>query len=366
MLKGTRPIRSSSLFLAMALAAFVAAACAETTVDAPAPKTPSAVKSASPAKTPPATKAVEKAKAPDVAPAKVAPAPKAEAATLGPQETFDAMRALVASGKTRELSPFFTTVMKKKFPRIRESDAKTFFGAGVTYSKPKLNGGVAVFDRKAKGRPFAAVLFKEGKSWRFDLEISMKYKQANRGAKHPLNKAIDLVEALNGIPGIGDTLYSIITTNRGEFKCRMLTKAAPLTVANFVGLARGLRGYLDVKTKAWTKGKFYDGLVFHRVLPRFMIQGGCPLGSGTSGPGYNIPDEFEDGLVFDSPGLLAMANSGPNTNGSQFFITEVPTAWLNYRHTIFGVCEPAGLVQKIAAMGTKPPTTIESISFLRE
>ena len=365
MLQGTDPFRMPPIMVVLTVAAFTAFACSKATVETEASGTLAPTTATSTPETPAPPAAVDPPKA-AVGAAKKTPAPATIAKDTGPQETLDAMRALVAAGKIRELSPYFTAPMKKRYPRIRESDARLFFGATITYGEPSQNGGVCVFNRDGKGRPFAAVFFKEGTSWRFDLDISMKYKQANRGPKDPLNKAVGLVEVLDGIPGIGDTLYSIITTKQGEFKCRLLTKAAPVTVANFVGLARGLRGYLDLKTKAWTKGKFYDGLVFHRVLPRFMIQGGCPLGNGTSGPGYDISDEFEEGLVFDKPGLLAMANSGPNTNGSQFFITEVATPWLNYRHTIFGECEPTGLVQKIAALGGKPPTTIESISFLRE
>ena len=133
-----------------------------------------------------------------------------------------------------------------------------------------------------------------------------------------------------------DGLYAVITTNRGEIAVKLYYKETPLTVTNFVGLAEGT---LDA-----TKGKkFYDGLKFHRVISvangdgqDFMIQGGCPRGNGTGDPGYKFPDEFKDNLIFDKPGLLAMANSGPGTNGSQFFITIVPTEWLNGKHTIFG------------------------------
>ena len=131
--------------------------------------------------------------------------------------------------------------------------------------------------------------------------------------------------------------YATFKTSEGTIKCRLFEKEAPKTVENFVGLAEG--------TKDWTKGKtkLYDGTIFHRVIPNFMIQGGDPLGKGTGGPGYQFQDEFVDGLDFDVPGRLAMANSGPGTNGSQFFITTVPTPHLNHHHTIFGQCDDAGL-----------------------
>ncbi|MCQ2575404.1 MAG: peptidylprolyl isomerase [Treponema sp.] len=126
-----------------------------------------------------------------------------------------------------------------------------------------------------------------------------------------------------------DGLFAILTTEKGEIALELFYKQTPMTVMNFVGLAEGT---LDA-----AKGKpFYDGLKFHRVIADFMIQGGDPLGNGTGGPGYKFEDEFVDELIFDKPGKLAMANSGANTNGSQFFITHVPTDWLNHKHTIFG------------------------------
>ncbi|MCR4899799.1 MAG: peptidylprolyl isomerase [Treponema sp.] len=133
------------------------------------------------------------------------------------------------------------------------------------------------------------------------------------------------IEALNGKEGV----FAVLTTEKGQIILNLFYKETPLTVSNFVGLAEGT---LDA-----AKGKpFYDGLTFHRVIADFMIQGGDPLGNGTGGPGYKFADEFVDELIFDKPGKLAMANSGANTNGSQFFITHVPTDWLNYKHTIFG------------------------------
>jgi peptidyl-prolyl cis-trans isomerase A (cyclophilin A) len=144
--------------------------------------------------------------------------------------------------------------------------------------------------------------------------------------------------------------YAIFDTTLGEIKCRLFPDEAPKTVENFVGLANGTKESLDPQTRQRTKRRFYDGLIFHRVIPQFMIQGGCPQGTGTGGPGYQFADEFSKDLGFDKPGKLAMANSGPGTNGSQFFITLAPTDWLNQRHTIFGeVVEGQDIVEKIGA-----------------
>ena len=144
-------------------------------------------------------------------------------------------------------------------------------------------------------------------------------------------------------------------TNHGDIVINLFKDQAPKTVANFVELADGTREYLDPKTGQRTTGNYYDGLVFHRVIDGFMIQGGCPLGTGTGGPGYQFGDEFHPELAFDKPYLLAMANAGPGTNGSQFFITVGPTPWLNRRHTIFGeVADDASrkVVDEIATVPT--------------
>lgn len=130
--------------------------------------------------------------------------------------------------------------------------------------------------------------------------------------------------------------YAIFETTQGTIVCRLLEKEAPQTVDNFVGLAEGTKEFTDPGTGKKAKRRFFDGLAFHRVIPKFMIQGGCPLGNGTGGPGYRFADEFHPSLRHDQPGKLSMANAGPNTNGSQFFITVAATPWLDNRHTIFG------------------------------
>jgi peptidyl-prolyl cis-trans isomerase A (cyclophilin A) len=147
--------------------------------------------------------------------------------------------------------------------------------------------------------------------------------------------------------------FAKFSTTEGDFKVRLYDDKAPKTVANFVGLAEGTQEWTDPKTRQQVKRPFYNGLIFHRVIEGFMLQGGCPVGTGTGGPGYQFADEFGPGLKHDRPGLLSMANAGPNTNGSQFFVTLVPTPWLDNKHAIFGeVVEGMDVVQKIG----KTPT----------
>ena len=141
-------------------------------------------------------------------------------------------------------------------------------------------------------------------------------------------------------------------TNHGDVVIDLFEDQAPKTVANFVGLANGTQEYLDAESGGRTTGNFYDGLTFHRIIDGFMIQGGCPQGSGRGGPGYTFADEFHPDLAFNRPYLLAMANAGPGTNGSQFFITVGPTPHLNRRHTIFGEVTDAASQAVIDAIAT--------------
>jgi peptidyl-prolyl cis-trans isomerase A (cyclophilin A) len=135
---------------------------------------------------------------------------------------------------------------------------------------------------------------------------------------------------------MSNDLKATLRTNRGTVVVRLFPDHAPQTVRNFVELAEGGREWTDPNTRQKGTAKLYDGTIFHRVIPDFMIQGGDPLGTGTGGPGYKFGDEIHPDLVFSRPYLLAMANAGPGTNGSQFFITTVPTPWLTGKHTIFG------------------------------
>lgn len=154
------------------------------------------------------------------------------------------------------------------------------------------------------------------------------------------------------VPGDGE-LRAIFYTNKGEVEIRLFEDRAPKTVANFVGLATGQREYQDPETNAKTTGPYFDGIIFHRVIPGFMIQGGDPTGTGRGGPGYRFADEFHPELRHDAEGKLSMANAGPNTNGSQFFITLGPTPHLDGRHAVFGeVVSGMDVAQAIAAVDT--------------
>src|SRR5437763_539000 len=146
--------------------------------------------------------------------------------------------------------------------------------------------------------------------------------------------------------------YAVFDTTEGQIVCRLFEKEAPKTVQNFNELAECKREWTHPDTKKKSKDKLYDGTIFHRVIPNFMIQGGDPAGTGYGGPGYQFEDETKGSPhKFDKPGKLAMANSGPNTNGSQFFITLAPTTWLTGKHTIFGeVTEGQDVVEKIASV----------------
>ncbi|MCC6334082.1 MAG: peptidylprolyl isomerase [Myxococcales bacterium] len=163
----------------------------------------------------------------------------------------------------------------------------------------------------------------------------------------------------------GHDLYAKFETTEGTLVVRLFPKDAPKTVENFVGLATGEKEWSHPGTGEKQKGvPLYDGTIFHRCIKDFMVQGGDPLGRGTGGPGFKFEDEFQSGRRFDKPGLLAMANAGPGTNGSQFFITVIPTSWLNNKHTIFGeVISGQEIVERVANVipkgaGDRPKTDV--------
>jgi peptidyl-prolyl cis-trans isomerase A (cyclophilin A) len=166
--------------------------------------------------------------------------------------------------------------------------------------------------------------------------------------------------------------YATFETSQGNIVVRLLEKEAPKTVENFVGLAEGTKEFTNEKTGKKEKRRFYDGLIFHRVIPQFMIQGGCPHGTGIGGPGYKFADEFHHALKHSKPGKLSMANSGPNTNGSQFFITVAATPWLDNKHSIFGeVVEGQDVADKISKVPRdsndrpRTPVTLQKVSIER-
>ncbi len=164
---------------------------------------------------------------------------------------------------------------------------------------------------------------------------------------------------------MADPLHATFKTSLGDIVIRLLPDKAPKTVENFLGLAEGTKEWTHPGTGKKGTAPLYDGTVFHRVIPEFMIQGGDPTATGTGGPGYRFADEIGPDNKFDRPGLLAMANSGPNTNGCQFFITEVPTPHLNRGHTIFGEVVKGGeLVPKIGRAGNKK-VALEKVTITR-
>jgi peptidyl-prolyl cis-trans isomerase A (cyclophilin A) len=164
---------------------------------------------------------------------------------------------------------------------------------------------------------------------------------------------------------MADQLFATFKTSAGDLVVKLFPDKAPKTVENFLGLVEGTKEWTDPVSNQKVKRPLYDGTVFHRVIPDFMIQGGDPLGTGYGGPGFRFADEIGPDNKFDRPGLLAMANAGPNTNGSQFFITEAPTPHLNRGHTIFGeVVKGYELVPKIARAGNAK-TKLEKITITR-
>jgi peptidyl-prolyl cis-trans isomerase A (cyclophilin A) len=180
------------------------------------------------------------------------------------------------------------------------------------------------------------------------------------------------VTLLLGNPAMakGGKLFATLETNQGRIVCELYPKEAPKTVKNFVDLAEGKKEWKDPVNGKPTKKPLYEGVLFHRVIPNFMIQGGDPLGNGSGGPGYEFEDEFSPQLSFSKKGRLAMANAGPNTNGSQFFITVAPTPWLDRHHTIFGqvvegqdVADAISYVSRDANDRPTKPVVIQKITI---
>ncbi len=155
--------------------------------------------------------------------------------------------------------------------------------------------------------------------------------------------------------GLGKGLYAVFETTLGDITCKLEEEKAPETVKNFVTLANGEKDYTDPKSGKSCTDPFYDGTIFHRIIKNFMVQGGDRLGLGTGGPGYRFKDEFHPTLKHNAAGVLSMANSGPNTNGSQFFITLVPTQWLDGKHSVFGsVVKGLDVLEKLGSVQTGP------------
>ncbi len=193
-------------------------------------------------------------------------------------------------------------------------------------------------------------------------DTAPKADPAKEMAKDTQNKVKDAVnKAKPPIIGKGKDMFALMDTSMGKIKIKLFPDKAPKTVDNFVGLAEGTKEWMDPKSGKKEKKPLYNGTVFHRVIKKFMIQGGDPLGNGTGGPGYKFEDEFSD-LKHTKPGILSMANSGPGTNGSQFFLTVEPTPWLDNKHTIFGeVVEGMDIVKKISEAKSDNDRPVEPI-----
>ncbi len=193
---------------------------------------------------------------------------------------------------------------------------------------------------------------------------------AAKKAGDPLNGSFSLADATKDLKGNG-AIVAKIETSKGTLQCKLFDDKAPVTVANFIGLATGKRTWKDPRSGEWVNKPAYDGTTFHRIIKGFMIQGGDARGNGTGEPGYVIKDEIWEGAKHDKPGLLCMANRGPNTNGAQFFITDAAAAHLDGGYTIFGECAPVEVVHDIANVsvaGERPtqPVTIKTVTISRD
>ncbi|MEY2933059.1 MAG: hypothetical protein RL033_3808 [Pseudomonadota bacterium] len=234
--------------------------------------------------------------------------------------------------------------------------------ATTTPSTPAAGGSSATVDKAAADRAAAEKSAAE-KSAAARREPVFPKVQAKPVAEvkptpgDPLLGKFSLEDALKGLPGKGTTLVADVTTSSGKLECQLYADKAPITVANFVGLARGLRPWK--KGEKWVKQPLYEGTVIHRVIKGFMVQGGDPNGDGSGGPGYSIPDEIWEDAHHDSRGLLCMANRGPNTNGSQFFIMDGPAPHLDGGYTIFGKCGPEDVVLKLSSTPTMGDRAVE-------
>jgi peptidyl-prolyl cis-trans isomerase A (cyclophilin A) len=218
----------------------------------------------------------------------------------------------------------------------------------------------AAADRAAAARAAAAKAAAERPQLREPVFQKVQAKpvaEVKPAAGDPVQGKFGMEDALKGLPGKGTKVVAELTTSDGKLECELWPDKAPITVANFIGLARGTRPWK--KGNSWVKQPLYDGTVIHRVVKGFMVQGGDPEGNGHGGPGYAIPDEIWEDAHHDQRGLLCMANSGPNTNGSQFFIMDGPAAHLDGQYTIFGKCGPDDVVQKLANTPTQGDRAID-------
>jgi len=256
---------------------------------------------------------------------------------------------LGACTKKRELEP------PGKVPAGESSASSAPTQPGKAAPAPDTVDGYQVIHAKTKGGDNATIKLEAPEGWTI---IKPPSEPDPHGGKFGLD------EALEGLLPKKGRLVARITTDLGSLECTLFEEQAPNTVANFVGLARGLRSFYHIKEGAWVKRPLYDGSVFHRVVPEFMVQGGDYLG-GRGRLGYMIPDENVTASKHDRAGQLCMANRGPNTNESQFFVTDGPAPHLDGGYTIFGECSPASVVYKIARVPQSGPPLNQPLTPVR-
>ena len=248
--------------------------------------------------------------------------------------------------------------------------AKAFFVG--TISKPvEVNGGLIALELDGPRAGSHIVAFYRDGDVLLDPAVSRRYRVSARRVDHPDNKSLSLAEATVGVKGVGKLRMTLKTT-RGDINCEFHEERAPLAVATFVGLARGLRSFKLPTDENWTKRPFYTGLAFHKVLAGKMIASGSPTNDGKGGPGFSFRDEFDLDLRHDGPGVLGLVNEGPQTNGSQFYITAGRMPEYDDKHTVFGRCSDVGLVKVISQAKTKghatpeSPVSIHNVEFFRK
>ena len=315
------------------------------------------------------------------------PAPLVLLALLARPASFSLVFSLMPA-------PTFNSSLRRPLSRVAlPALLAVWGGACVFVPPPPLPEEIAAMEaakaaRKAAARPTQApgeaggepaeapggeIAFKKGDAAPEGLTPA-QVKAYNIAQGDPEAGDFTLDEALAGLPGKPtDALWAVFETSRGPIECELFPDRAPKTVANFVGLARGLRPAYDKGTDTWSARPYYDKTIFHRVIPGFMIQGGDPTGTGLGNPGYIIEDEIDPDLVHDAPGVLSMANRGPNTGSAQFFITLNPTPHLDGKHTVFGRCTDAGtrladdmaLVPRDANDKPRDPEALQTVAILR-
>ena len=300
--------------------------------------------------------------------ARVPPLPPLEG-DKSPAMLYKKMRHLAETGDLKQLEKHLTDHASHLLGQMTPKQLTKVFGANP--GEVSVNGGRAVLQLSGSPGVKYAVFLAADRRWKYDITLSLKYREWELRPKHPDNQPVSLEEATEGIPGEG-TLYVQMLTSAGTVLCMLYEDLAPITVANFVGLARGKRAFRDPVTKEWVKRRFYDGTIFHKAVPDFMIQAGSLTDDGKTGPGYSIPDELDLRLRHSDGGTLSMANSGPNTAGSQFFISERSLDWLDDRHAVFGRCWPVDFVGKLSRGDKRPGSerpivdvVIKKMSFRR-